>query len=400
MKMLRRQEGYTLLLVLVLVVLLLMVTASFTVASMNQQKQVVKTDNSFTATSLAEMGTEITKKNLAKLIESEETLYNSCIKSNSSNQSSCLTTSKNRIIASLNSSAKTYKVDGDTKTYTLSSVIQKEKANEFAIIITGKSNDSNKKITLNFQIKPEVISSDKIKDSTQNPVLVSGQTIVDQSIIDCLKNAACKAKIEQQKVKTYENIFDDKSNNFDPIAETTYIFQSGANFGHLKNDDIAENVKFFTPSDKVINFTKFFQLKSSTVEGGRVILSHNGSSSNQYMFRDTTLIANSLSITGNNVVIGIDGDSKICIKGSDDSFLNDIVTSNTVNIYFLIPNSSQESTYRHTFQLGNKHSPIITGATIHKKRSTNFNNSCTVNKLAFPEVTIPTENSITEIKYN
>lgn len=52
------QKGYTLLLTLVLVVLLLMLTATFTIASMNQQKQVSKTDDSFVSTSLAEMGVE------------------------------------------------------------------------------------------------------------------------------------------------------------------------------------------------------------------------------------------------------------------------------------------------------------------------------------------------------
>lgn len=398
--MLRRQEGYTLLLVLVLVVLLLMVTASFTVASMNQTKQVVKTDNSFTATALAEMGTELTKKNLTKLIKDEETLYNSCISSNSTNQSSCFTESKNRIIDSLNSTAKTFEIDGTSKTYTLSSVILKNETNKFAVDITGKSYDTNKKITLNFELEPEVLSSTTVKDSTQNPELSSGQTVVDQSIIDCLQNSVCKVKLEQNKIKSYDRLFDDKSNNFDPVADTTYIFQSGANFGQLKNDQIAEGVTFFTPNNRDINFTKFFQLKSSAIESRNVILSHSGSSNNQYMFRDTTLIANSLSITGNNVTIGIDGNSKICIKGSDDSFLDKIVTSNTVNIFFLIQNSGQEISYQHTYQAGNKHSPVVKGAMIHKKHSTNFNNACTVPKLTFPEVKNPTKKAVTEIKYN
>lgn len=398
--MLRRQEGYTLLLVLVLIVLLLMITASFTVASMNQQKQVVKTDNSFTATSLAEMGTELTKKNLTRLIKNEETPYKSCIQSNSSNQSSCFTTSKNRIMNALNSTAKKFEIDGDSITYTISSVVSTEEANKFAINITGNSYDTDKKITLNFELDPQVIYSATTKDSSQNPVLSSGHTSVDQSIIDCLKNSVCKAKLEQNKIKSYDNKFDDKSNNFDPVSGTTYIFQSGANFGHLKNKDSAENVKFFAPNDKEIDFTKFFQLNNSVVEAGNVRLSHNGSASNQYMFRDTTLIANNLFITGNNVTIGIDGDSKLCIRGSDDSFIDNITTTNTVTIYFLINNSISESSYQHTYQLGNKHSPIVKGAMIHKKHASNFNTSCTVPKLTFPEITSPTKKPITEIKYN
>lgn len=58
MKLFQRQEGYTLLLTLVLVVLLFLLTASFSIASMNQTKQISKTDGSFTSISLAEMGVE------------------------------------------------------------------------------------------------------------------------------------------------------------------------------------------------------------------------------------------------------------------------------------------------------------------------------------------------------
>lgn len=59
-----RQDGYTLLLTLVLVVLLFLLTASFSIASMNQTKQIERTDDSFLATSIAEMGVEFYKDSL------------------------------------------------------------------------------------------------------------------------------------------------------------------------------------------------------------------------------------------------------------------------------------------------------------------------------------------------
>lgn len=90
MKMLRRQEGYTLLLVLVLVVLLLMVTASFTVASMNQKKQIDKTDEAIVATSLAEMGAEYYQLHITDLVKKEynnaRTDFQSIIDTNEPNQ--------------------------------------------------------------------------------------------------------------------------------------------------------------------------------------------------------------------------------------------------------------------------------------------------------------------------
>lgn len=58
MKYVKSEKGYTLALTLVLVIIIFMFTASFTVASMNQTKQVVKTDQSFVEVSVAEMGIE------------------------------------------------------------------------------------------------------------------------------------------------------------------------------------------------------------------------------------------------------------------------------------------------------------------------------------------------------
>lgn len=68
MKMLRRQEGYTLLLVLVLVVLLLVVTASFTVASINQSKQIKNTSTTSVSYSVAEMGAEYIEAKTSEII--------------------------------------------------------------------------------------------------------------------------------------------------------------------------------------------------------------------------------------------------------------------------------------------------------------------------------------------
>lgn len=76
MKLLLRQDGYTLLLTLVIVVLLFLLTASFSIASMNQTKQIEKTDDSFLATSIAEMGVEYYKDSLESKLA---TLYSKAL---------------------------------------------------------------------------------------------------------------------------------------------------------------------------------------------------------------------------------------------------------------------------------------------------------------------------------
>lgn len=88
MKYIQSNKGYTLLLTLVLIVILIMITTTFTMASMNQAKQVVKTDETIVATSIAEMGFE--KYNIIVNNKFNDALikYNSCDFSN--NAQSCL----------------------------------------------------------------------------------------------------------------------------------------------------------------------------------------------------------------------------------------------------------------------------------------------------------------------
>lgn len=72
MKALNKQSGYTLIITLVLIVLILMFTATFSVASMNQAKQVERTDESYVALSMAEMGTEFVTNKINRIIITQQ----------------------------------------------------------------------------------------------------------------------------------------------------------------------------------------------------------------------------------------------------------------------------------------------------------------------------------------
>ncbi|MFC4356001.1 hypothetical protein ACFO0S_13145 [Chryseomicrobium palamuruense] len=77
MKYITSNRGYTLLITLVLVVLLIMITTTFTMASMNQAKQVVKTDNQIVSGAYSEMGVEYSKETYQSFfLKTQNELYN------------------------------------------------------------------------------------------------------------------------------------------------------------------------------------------------------------------------------------------------------------------------------------------------------------------------------------
>lgn len=194
MKYIQSDKGYTLLLTLVLVVLLIMITTTFTMASMNQAKQVVKTDNSIVATSLAEMGVEYYNEAILRIIKNQQSKTIEFINNNPTltqeEVDSLISNARTNTISEINSliaqpspfnyTDKFYEISINENRLTTTGELNYD----ITGTLTTNSSSSEKKIRVSIIIPPDVF----IDDQPRNPTSPSNNTSLKFKDFEVLDN--------------------------------------------------------------------------------------------------------------------------------------------------------------------------------------------------------------------
>lgn len=322
MKYIIRQDGYTLLLTLVIVVLLFLLTASFTVASMNQTKQVNRTDDSFVTTSLAEMGVEYYTKEINKILEARLILLaKDLLKTTDTVQLNTYRQTHNNLfkaeITDLIGIKKTVEGSNYYEIETINSFNNTATGIEFSVKIAGNTAESSKTIDLNFEI------DNYLNPQSTNPILKESTTLESfQTVIDQYPHM----------VKTYSSSSYPNHTNLN--GQELVFFPSDTSLGQLFNDGmIGINVY----SKEVLTFLKHTSFTSTQLEGQDINFDFK-SGAKAFMI-DSIFKANTIEMQFNNNQELEMTRSKICINNpystQNSVFLTDIkFLDSTSRVYF------------------------------------------------------------------
>ena len=337
MKRYFRQEGYTLLLTLVIVVLLFLVTATFTVASMNQTKQISSTDTTIVATSLAEMGVEFAESSISNeyLIQKEQAINKKNGKSNKTLTAQELQTINSTLVTkieSLEGQTLPLKKDGQTiiSKYTLTD-ISKSETNDlytFTFLIDGYDKGKSKRITAKFEV-------DKITNSNA----------VSQSLV----TSSFKELLEKYPTKFY-TVNEPNTGNHANLSFTdkiTYFKSPTTTVGQQFKGDGLNNTYYF--SEGSVIFDKHIVFTNIYFEAAKLTITSN-SESKAEISGSTIIVSDALIEIGNNdnqnkKSMPLVNKSKLCISSPNPNNLS--ITKNNLEIdstSFVIIKATNEST--------------------------------------------------------
>lgn len=404
MKVYKKQEGYTLLLTLVIVVLLFLITTSFTVASMNQNKQVKSTDNSFVATSLAEMGAEITKQRINQKFDSLKIPYKECLNNSTNTKETCATQLLNAIAIDSQIANITETVTSNQK-YVISSGNVDNVHSKITFSSTGISSTNHKQIYLTIDFKDAIAKILNSADLTTNPILnPTSPSIYNDSIRQCLDNITCKEKLDDSGIFYYKTTPQNlQLTNGSDGNLITYLFDFSVNFGQLFKKDSITHINLYTFGDFYLQFDRFVAMTHLGIETNKLIFSHNSDS--QTAIQDSTLIANILEINGSNVNLPI-ADTTLCLRTYSDNVLqlikpvkDDDGNAINVNIYLLVNSSSAVKTENHKYRLPPK-KDLYTAGTRHYVLQEQFDSNCKIKAKEFPNDNTLTPPVVDDITYN
>lgn len=183
----RNEQGYTLLLTLLLIVIIISLVTTFLFASVSQQKQIEKTDKSFEASSVAEMGAEKIRTIVLAEYEDIKSDLRGCLNKVDSDPEVC----EDEAIAGVrsinnlmnqysleNSSPKKYFVMKDNNAeniyyhYKVRDVNSGDKIEQFKIDVTGVIPADQKVISLTFNLPLAILDPKDPSDSGNNGGLI------------------------------------------------------------------------------------------------------------------------------------------------------------------------------------------------------------------------------------
>lgn len=378
-----RQDGYTLLLTLVLVVLLFLVTATFTVASMNQTKQIEKTDDTLVASSLAEMGAEKFSIVIQELLNEEKENYKDCLITGSLN---CSTDFEEVISNYASTQAKDLNNDNQVSSTQQFYVSNHSKAISgskeiYNVTVRGISNNTSRDIDIVYEI--DISNEIQVSDPTEFSTY-SSSTLLTPYIKECLEDDSCIDSLDNRfHVSKTEDSFKNH-NDFGSIKQI-YVMDS-LSIGHISKDEGLTEFSIYVKD--TLSFDKFFELNSSFLEANKMNLSFNP---NKSSINDTTLVFNDfhMALSSSNAdgyitnkkLIPITGESKVCIRKSyDESVLKKIFNFNDPEVKFITLAGTYDvdnGTYNSKTSLEKTYKEPG-GATLNRVSPEIFNESCSV----------------------
>lgn len=296
-----KQDGYTLLLTLILIVLLFLVTASFTVASMSQSKQIVKTDESFVGTSLAEMGVEFADEKIKKLYNDKKSAINTYLLSK--NRTELTIPEKDTYNLALKNEILAFKTNQKTLSATGSSsrvdkfVFQDvtiSELNELFLVkmkIDGQSGSAKKTITATFEID---------KFDTKNSSSYK-------------KSSSFTEVIAQNPDKVVEILSGNIKNNTNLSYPGKIVhFKGDVTIGQQFNDGLVDS--YYYSSGNIV-FDKHSKFSNSSIESALVKIDHN--SDTKSGLNKTIFLVGELDVTmgkkNDSKFLSVLNESKICI---------------------------------------------------------------------------------------
>lgn len=403
MKKYANQDGYTLLLTLVIVVLLFLITATFTMASMNQQKQVVKTDDSFVAISLAEMGSEIIVPKVNQAIKSNQKDYFTCLSNKSVN---C----KSEFVSKVTSSINSYTATSDfinirqvetNKTFSVADVTPLD--DKIKIKIEGNSNGTIKTIDNIFNLP-------KFDNLNQKPEEVTSTTLLTETVKKCIEQNVDCDLLSSYNINLEKNHFTPK--NHTQLSSSYYYLMNSGTFGQIFKGDGLSDVSLYanTVEKQQLHFDKHFKITSSIIEADYIKISHPPSQS--YLL-DSTIIAK--NIQSDKSGFEVFGSSKICFKSTSTASIENIFDfyvqskevngknydSSSVKIYYYSDYNIDESseTLSKTVKIRGQNVTIY-GAKKQALSKDTFNSYCSIKAPALTPQPSIQETYLSEIKYN
>lgn len=268
MPSLDNQKGYTLLLTLIITVLLFLITATFTIASMNQTKQIKSTDITFLATTNAEMGIEKFESVLNKEIDKNKNTYESCKNSGNSDYA-CYKTAYSTIY---NNVLKTPSLYNDPTLYQIE-IVQ-------AVLPVNLTQTIAENHIIKFKSIGKVPGESKTKYITASiklpfqMVSVSNTSSLNNSYFSLgpitSSNAHTPSQITNIKAKDIDDYF--SSTKINVLNPNGSFEQAKANPGQLPNG--ISNLKIY--SEGTIDFSKFVDTSNQTkIQAKKIVFGHS-----------------------------------------------------------------------------------------------------------------------------
>lgn len=311
-----KQDGYTLLLTLVLVVLLFLVTATFTLASMNQTKQIEKTDDIFVATSLAEMGTEKSFTTIKNFIELEK---ESLIKK--------INNTKNNTI--INDSVKKSNIENYVVESNRKLLDQVRLYYDQELMVDNQTNKTGFKI--NIESVDNSTGRIIIKSEGFVNTSTSQQSKTITSTIDLPKNLfeidddSETTELEKIDFSDYTSIPNNQKNIYKdnvtfkggnkPSYNTAslYVYEKNLTFNLNLHQDKLSDVNIFSLGE--ITFDGHVVLESdSKIQASSITISTNNNPQNELW--NSTIVTTNFNVTHNVHLLKMNYGSKICFTGA------------------------------------------------------------------------------------
>lgn len=418
MARLKSSQGYTLLLTLVIVVLLLLFTATFAIASMNQAKQVKKTDTSIISTSIAEMGAERYVNQLNRDYQSEFDTYRKCrIRAKNQNEiSSCFNASLSRIqavatnyIGDPQNNTKLHPVDGISYYYVSDVELQ---SNLLNLTVTGVSGTKSSDIIVTFKTD---LNFNAVDTGFFELIEQSANSLYTNDIKKCVEQNSC-AQLSLYNIQVTTDYYTFTNH---PVTSMKYFYLlNGAQINQaFKDGSNFTNQSIFVPStvSQELLFDKHIVLTSSQLEVPWIKIDHPMS---QSYIQDSVVVlskgftsSNSrnpnglqTSLSDNNRLPFV-GSSKLCLKSTDTSSLKHVnliyndgtQNSSNVNVYYYSSNGTDQPRFRYN----NVNVSIpYTGAWMNPVSLATFASNCKLEVPTLEPVTVPNESYLDTIIYN
>lgn len=351
MKVHLRQNGYTLLLTLIIVVLLFFVTTTFSMASINQKKQIDKTDDNFVATSLVEMGSEHifaqTNKifnnnqealirdinNIDKTLTSEE--YVDRIEDAVDSREITAATQIVEFLRSLSISTddnRYYTSVYESTNFSLQSEVNSFlSTNKLPIIVFGKSNLNSASTKKSMDLTIEIPESLGIKYTSNTESSGTSVASMTHNSLKCGVSVNCiegSKEFSNKQAPHLNDIYYKGSitfNKLDPKSKKPADLD-GSNLSK-------KTINVLTEDTIIINHNKAFIYKALIVANSLYFKSDSGSPKTTFEY--STIVVNNISIKKEkNKVITLNN-SKLCVLDSqwnyDDNYSLDL--SSKIYIY-------------------------------------------------------------------
>lgn len=341
MKYIQSDKGYTLLLTLVLVVLLIMITTTFTMASMNQAKQVVKTDDSIVATSLAEMGAEYLEQFVGETIVNHQNLFKKYVEKNPSKTEKQYKDELERLhkltISNIRSKLNGFKEEPFNEInslYMISEIIYDDTKNLLSYSVLGQHQSTVKELTIDLKIPNNLQISMEDKPVQDRP-------LEEYYLFDTpLNYGECTSNFMNFICEEGEDI------SFDGFTKTTnnkngLLVFGNLSLGQIKINDIKDKYLYIS---ETVSFDKNHSYLSNVfIQATNLHYDFTSASGKNEIdsildpslkIQKTIIYVKTFKITpkkNNKYYVSLNNGSKICVSTVPDSQTIELVNTETPN---------------------------------------------------------------------